>query len=81
MFFIVEIPFTSHHNTDCSTSSIHTMSPDNSGDYGNCPDWCVARDNCGGIVIYDGKCYLKDTNCKNDMKSFMGATVLVKNVN
>ena len=57
------------------------MNPDNTGNYDNCKEWCVARNDCGGIVIYDEKCYLKDTSCKNDMKSYMGAIFLVKNVN
>ena len=79
--FTVEISFTSNINTDCTTSEIHTMSPENSGNYDNCMEWCVARDNCGGIVIYNAKCYLKDTTCKNDMKGLSGAYLLVKTVN
>ena len=70
-----------YDNRDCTARELHTMSPDNSGNYDNCKEWCVARDDCGGIVIHNGKCYLKDTNCIKKLGSSNVALILLKIVN
>ena len=77
IIYLLEYQFVEHTNHDCLTGT-HTRQ---FHDQELCKKDCADDNDCGGIVLAHGKCFVKGLNCKEDLTAMNGAITYIKEKN
>ena len=71
--------YVKHQDMDCLPSNnIQIMNLTTALDFENCEKWCTSNSTCGGIVVYNYACYMKDESCKNNLFQQDNISTLIK---
>ena len=74
---VVDVTYRNHSNTRCDAGDrLHQMTPDSSGYYDNCKEWCVTT-----TSVVDSPLVMDDATCGGELFSISGFTTFLKNNN